>query len=171
MGSTRSSPNGKTQVGLPSSSALRDRCGPRGLPLLPALILIAAGCSTAYQPRRSGHIALVIHHGGAMYVLNGREVPIGPLGGDLPGLVSDVPTASASARRARRQLTVGVPGYVGGAGAVVTGLALSGPVGWVVLGAGVVMVGVSLTLMGAGLTNAVDAVNLHNDATASPLSP
>jgi hypothetical protein len=129
--------------------------------------LATGGCSTAYQPQRPGQIALMIHHGAAMYVKDGRQVPIGPLGGDLPSLVSDAPAATTAAHRARHQLSVGVPGYVGGAATVVTGLALSGPVGWVVLGVGAAVVGVSLTLIGAGVTNAVDAVNLHNDATAA----
>ena len=45
--------------------------------------------------------------------------------------------------------------------------ALSGPVGWVVLGVGAATAGTGLSLMGAGFTHAVDAVNLHNDAVSS----
>jgi hypothetical protein len=125
----------------------------------------AIGCSTAYQPRPSGRVSVAIHHGAAVYVKNGREVPIGPLGGELENLVADTPVAIHSAHRARNQLTAGVPSYVGGLGAVVVGLALSGPVGWLVLGVGAASAATGLTLIGAGFTNAVDAVNLHNDAT------
>jgi hypothetical protein len=97
-------------------------------------------------------------------VKNGREAPLGPLGGDLELLVAETPVAATAAHRARNQLAVGVPAYVGGVAAVVTGLLLAGPAGWIVLGCGAAAAGTGLSLMGAGVTNAVDAVNLHNDA-------
>jgi hypothetical protein len=127
----------------------------------------AIGCSTTYRPRSTGRVGLVVQHGGAMWEKDGRQVPIGPLGGDLEGLVSDVPVAAATAHRSRRQLTVGVPVYAGGIGVVVTGLALSGPLGWALLGLGAAAAATGLCVIGAGFTNAVDAVNIHNDVTAA----
>jgi hypothetical protein len=139
-----------------------------------ALTLLSTGsaCSTSYQPRPSGRIGLVIHNGAAMYVEDGRQIPIGPLGGALKPLVASSSLAAASADRAHTELAVGVPLYVGGVATLVVGLALSwSPVGWLVLGLGVASGGTGLGLMGAGVTNAVDAVNLHNDAvSATPVS-
>ena len=84
-------------------------------------------------------------------------------------LVEDTPAAAAHARTAHTQLAVGVPCYLGGVVGVAVGmLALSGPVGWVVLGSGVAVAGTGLGLMGSGATHAVDAVNLHNDAVDAP---
>jgi hypothetical protein len=115
-------------------------------------------------------LTVVIHHGAAMYVTNGHETPIGPLGGSLESLVAAEPAAAAQAHTARTELAVGVPCYLGGIAGVVVGIAvLSGPVGWVVLGVGAATAGTGLGFMGAGLTHAVDAVNLHNDAV-SPVS-
>jgi hypothetical protein len=54
-----------------------------------------------------------------------------------------------------------------GLAGVVVGLAvLSGPIGWVAIGVGAVTAGTGLGFMGAGLTHAVDAVNIHNDAAS-----
>ena len=131
------------------------------------LTLLQAGCSTTYQPRRSDQVGVVIHHAGAMYVKDGRELPIGPFNGDLEGLVAETPEAAAHARKGHTQFMFGVPGYLLGAAGVVVGVAaLSGPVGWVVIGAGAATAGTGLSLMGAGLTHAVDAVNIHNDAVS-----
>jgi len=63
---------------------------------------------------------------------------------------------------------VGVPAYLAGLGGVVLGLVLlTGPVGWVVVGLGGASAGTGLGLMGAGVTHAVDAVNLHNYAAGN----
>lgn len=133
--------------------------------LLPVgLGLSVFACGTTYQPRPSPRVGLVVHHGSVVYVQNGREEPIGAMGGDLPGLVAATPAAVAHARKARTELGVGVPSYVVGLGGVVLGLTvLSGPIGWVVLGVGAGVGGTGLGLMGAGVTNALDAVNIHND--------
>jgi hypothetical protein len=129
------------------------------------------GCASSYRPRADARVGLVIRHGSIAYTKAGREIPVGPFGGDLEGLVSDAPAATAPARRARHQLTAGVPMYVGGLGGVVVGiLALSGPVGWIVIGVGAAMGGSGLCLMGAGVTNGIDAVNIHNDAVLAPAS-
>jgi len=134
------------------------------------LFALTLGCGTSYQPRPSARLTVVIHHGAAMYVTNGHETPIGPLGGSLESLVAAEPAAAAQAHTARTELAVGVPCYLGGIAGVVVGIAvLSGPVGWVVLGVGAATAGTGLGFMGAGLTHAVDAVNLHNDAV-SPVS-
>jgi hypothetical protein len=147
-----------------------------GRPAVAPALLFALGfmtmggaCSTTYQPQqRSGRVVIVIHRGAALYVKDGRQEPIGPFGGDLPALVAETPEAATAAHRARNQLAAGVPIYVGGAAAIVTGLLLAGPVGWVVLGLGAASAATGLSLMGAGFTNAVDAVNLQNDATPAP---
>ena len=103
-----------------------------------------------------------------MYVEDGRQVPIGPLGGALQPLVASSSLAAASAARAHTELAVGVPLYVGGVATLVVGVALSwSPVGWVVLGLGAASGGTGLGLMGAGVTNAIDAVNIHNDAVSA----
>jgi hypothetical protein len=54
---------------------------------------------------------------------------------------------------------------VTGLGGVVVGiLALSGPIGWAVIGIGAATAGTGLGLMGAGVTRAIDATNIHNDS-------
>jgi hypothetical protein len=110
---------------------------------------------------------MVIHHGGAMYVKDGKETPIGVFGGGLSTLVGSSAAAEAHAHTARTELSVGVPCYVGGVTAVIVSLTLlSGPVGWVVLGVGAATGGTGLGLLGAGFTHVVDAVNIHNDAVS-----
>jgi hypothetical protein len=100
-----------------------------------------------------------------MFVKDGQEQPIGPFGGQLGALVADVPAAAAHAHTAHTRFAVGVPAYVTGLGGVVIGIAvLSGPIGWLVIGAGAATAGTGLGLMGNGLTHAIDAVNIHNDA-------
>jgi hypothetical protein len=108
---------------------------------------------------------VVIHHGAAMYVKDGKEQPIGPFSGHLEALVADVPAAAVHAETAHVRFMVGIPAYVVGLGGVVAGIALlSGPVGWLVIGAGAATSGTGLGLMGNGVTHAIDAVNIHNDA-------
>jgi hypothetical protein len=115
---------------------------------------------------------LAIRHGGPVYVKSALDFPIGPLGGPLEPLVADVPAAVEPARRARRQLSIGVPVYMGGIATVIVGVALSwSPLGWVVFGAGIASTGTGLGFMGAGVTNAVDAVNIHNDGVKDPAAP
>lgn len=110
---------------------------------------------------------LVIHHGAALYVQDGRELPVGPFSGNLPELVAGCPRAASHARTAHRELAVGTSAYLAGAAGVVVGiLALSGPAGWVTIGAGVAVGGTGVGLMGAALTHAIDAVNLFNDAAS-----
>lgn len=131
-------------------------------------VLLQAACSTTYQPRRSGQVGVVIHHAAAMFVQDGREHPIGPFTGDLEGLVREQPEAAAHAHKAHVQLMVGVPTYVTGAAGVIVGvLVLSGPVGWVVIGLGASALATGLGLMGAAVTEAIDAVNIHNDVAAA----
>jgi hypothetical protein len=126
--------------------------------------MAAVGCASSYQPRADARVGIIIRHGSIAYTKRGREVPVGPFGGDLEGLVADAPAATPPARRARHQLEAGVPMYVGGLGGVVVGiLVLSGPVGWIVIGVGAATGGTGLALMGAGVTNGIDAVNIHND--------
>jgi hypothetical protein len=130
-----------------------------------SVALLQVACSTTYQPRHTGRVGMVIHHGAAVYVKDGREVPIGPFSGDLEGLVADVPAAAAHAHTAHTQFAIGVPTYMTGLAGVVVGIAvLSGPIGWVVIGVGAATAGTGLGFMGTGLTHAVDAVNIHNDA-------
>ena len=127
--------------------------------------LLQAACSTTYQPRATGQVGVVIHHAAPMYVKDGREVPIGPFGGDLASLMADTPAAAMHARKANTQLYIGVPTYLTGVAGVIVGIAvLSGPVGWVVIGIGAATAGTGLGFMGSGVTHAVDAVNIHNDA-------
>ena len=147
------------------------RAGRAGVVLALSVALLELACSTTYQPRHTGRVGLVIHHGVAMYVKDGRELPIGPFNGELEGLVADVPAAAAHAHAAHTQFIIGVPAYMTGLGGVVVGIVvLSGPIGWVVIGVGAATAGTGLGLMGKGLTHAVDAVNIHNDA-ASDLRP
>lgn len=132
------------------------------------LACAAPACGTSYQPTPSARVGFVIHHGAMFYVKGGREVPIGPLGGALEPLVASSPPAASRAHSAHDQLMFGVPLYVGGLATVVIGLALAWtPVGWIVIGAGAASGGTGLGLIGAGVTNTVDAVNIHNDAEAS----
>jgi hypothetical protein len=139
------------------------------LALALAIACFSAACSTTYSPRPSGRIGVIIDHGAALYVKDGQRVPIGPLGGDLGSLVGSSPAAAARARRAHGQLAAGVPIYVGGIATLVIGLALSWtPLGWIVVGVGATSIGSGLGLMGAGFTNAVDAINIHNDAVGAP---
>jgi len=137
----------------------------KSIALATTIALIGLGCGTTYTPRATGHVGLVVSHGGAYYVKDGQRTPVGPLGGDLATLVAASPAAVTEARVARADLSIGVPCYVTGIGGVALGiLAFSGPVGWVVVGAGAAIGGTGLGLMGAGLTHALDAVNIHNDA-------
>jgi hypothetical protein len=137
--------------------------------MLAILACVAPACGTAYQPLPSARVGLVVRHGGAWYLKNGQEVPVSAFGGTLLPLVADVPAATVPASRAHKQLMVGVPLYVGGAASVVVGLALGlTPLGWIVLGAGAASGVTGLGLMGAGFTNTVDAVNIHNDAVSKP---
>jgi hypothetical protein len=139
------------------------------LPLAAAISCVA--CGTTYQPATSSHIGIVIHRGAAFYIKDGREVPIGPLGGALEPLVETSPEAAAHAHRAFTQLSVGVPLYFLSAAAVIVGLASSRPsVHWTLIGAGAAGGGTGLTLIGAGFTNILDAVNIYND-TAPPRAP
>jgi len=145
--------------------------GFRAVAALGAVATLCGACSTTYQPRSSERIGLVIRHGGASYTKEGRERPVGPLGGDLSSLVAGEPDAVALAHRSRAELAVGVPAYLCGVVAIVTGLALRKPAGWFVLGGGVAVGATGLVLMGAGFTNAVDAVNVYNDAQTSDQRP
>lgn len=130
-----------------------------------------ASCGTAYQPRPSPRIGIVIHHGAAFYVKNGQEVVIGPLGGALEPLVATSPPALARAHRGYLQLAFGVPLYLGGAASVFVGLVTSRvPLKWTLVGAGAASAGTGLGLIGSGFLNAVDAVNIYNDS-ASPTGP
>lgn len=133
---------------------------------------LSAACSTSYQPRPSARVGFVIHNGAAMYVKDGHETPIGPLGGALEPLVAGAPPAAARAHRAHNQLAAGVPLYAGGLAIVVVGVTLSwSPLGWIVVGAGAASLASGLGLMGAGVTNVADAINLHNDSIDAPASP
>lgn len=140
--------------------------GPRQA-ILPGLILLwlLAACSTTYQPKHTGRVALGIHHAAAVYVKDGQAKAVGPFSGELPGLVAETPAAAVQAHRANRQFQIGIPFYLTGVGGVLVGaIVLSGPVGWLVLGGAVSVLATGLGFMGAGLTNAIDAVNIHNDA-------
>jgi len=121
------------------------------------------GCGTVYTPTLSPRVGLVIRNGGAWYVKDGHETAIGPLGGDLRALVGSDPDAERYATRSRHQLAVGVPAYVCGLAAVVVGVALAKPAGWIVAGAGAGLTATGIGLIGAGAVNAVDAVNVYND--------
>ena len=148
-----------------STQTATNRTGCAALGLASTLACLQVACSTTYQPGRMGRVGVVIYHGAAMYVKDGKEQPIGPFSGHLEALVADVPAAAAHAGTAHTRFVVGVPAYVVGLGGVVVGLAvLSGPVGWLVMGVGAATSGTGLGLMGNGLTHAIDAVNIHNDA-------
>jgi hypothetical protein len=148
---------------------MRPRKAKTPVVLASALIALQTfACGTVYLPAPSPRIGLVIHHVGAWYVKDGRETAIGPLGGDLEALVASEPEARRFARRSRHELAVGVPAYVCGLAAVVVGLAIAKPAGWIVGGAGAVAAGTGVGLMGAGLVDAVDAVNVYNDHATAP---
>ena len=128
-------------------------------------VAVAGACGTTYQPRASGRVSLVIHHGSARYVKNGVETAVGAFGGGLRPLVADTPAAAAEAQTAHTELMIGTPAYLTGVTAIVIGLVvLSGPAGWIVIGAGAAVGGTGVGLMGAGFTHTVDAMNIHNDA-------
>jgi len=129
--------------------------------------LACAACGTSYQPKPSPRITLVVHGGGISFAKNGSASPVGPLGGALPDLVVG-DEAVRAARRARHELVFGVPAYVLGFTAAIIGFSLAKPAGWLVGGAGIVLGGSGLAFMGAGAVNAIDAVNLSNDAVSPP---
>ena len=132
--------------------------------MLAAMLALGVACGTTYQPRPSPRIGLVVHGGTLNYVQNGREIPVGPLGGDLGALVGGNSCAAAEARTARKQLAVGVPAYLVGIGAVILSVWLiDGNERWVGVGAGAAVAGTGLGLMGAGFTHLLDAVNIHAD--------
>jgi hypothetical protein len=138
--------------------------------LVAVVAWLGGGCGTVYQPRPSARVVLVIHHGAALYVKNGQEVPIGPLGGAIEPLIESSPQAVERAHRARRELAFGVPCYLAGAGSVIVGLTSSRwspSLRWTLIGAGAVSGGTGLGLIGAGVTNIVDAVNIYNDSLSS----
>lgn len=137
---------------------------------LAAALAASAACGTTYAPPPSPRIALVVHGGGIRYRVEGRETPVSAFGGTLVPLVASDDEAVRYARRARRELTLGVPAYILGAAAIATGLALHKPAGWWVAGGGVLAVGVGLGAIGAGVVNTVDAVNVYNDRVA-PSAP
>jgi hypothetical protein len=148
-----------------TNRSANERTGRAALGLVSTLAWLQVACSTTFQPERTGRVGVVIHHGAAMYVKDGKEQPIGPFSGHLEALVADVPAAAAHARTAHTRFVVGVPAYVTGLGCVVVGIAvLSGPIGWLVIGSGAATSATGLGLMGNGLTHAIDAVNIHNDA-------
>ena len=152
-----------------SNRAAAGRAGVVGVGLAMAWSQVA--CSTTYQPQHTGRVGVVVRHAAPFYVKDGREVPIGPFGGDLESLVTDTPAAVAHARKAHTQLAIGVPTYLTGITGVIIGIAvLSGPVGWVVIGVGALTAGTGLGFIGSGFTHATDAVNIHNDAV-SDISP
>ncbi|HJX64145.1 MAG TPA: hypothetical protein VJ860_09360 [Polyangia bacterium] len=151
--------------------ALAGREGRVGVTVALTVALLQAACSTTYQPRPTGRVGLVIHYAAPVYVKDGREVPIGPFGGDLASLVADTPAAATHARKSHTQLAIGVPTYLTGVAGVIVGIAvLSGPVGWVVIGVGALTAGTGLGFMGSGVAHSIDAVNIHNDA-ASEIRP
>lgn len=157
----------RAAAGLGGWFGLLGRCFDHLLAAAAAIACLSGGiaCSTTYQPVTGGRVGIVVRHGAAFYIKDGRAVPIGPLGGDLEPLVESSPPAAAHARRAFRQLSVGVPLYLLSAAAVVTGIASSRPVPhWTLIGAGAAGGVTGLGLMGAGFTNLVDAVNIYNDA-------
>ena len=135
---------------------------------LAAGIVLACGgaCGTAYRPATSPRIQLVVHGGGAWYLKDGNETAVGPFGGDLTALVSNDDEALRYARRARRELAVGVPAYMIGVATVAVGLFVGKPTGWAIAGSGAAVGAVGLGLLGAGFLNAVDAVNKYNDHVA-----
>ena len=143
---------------------------------MPWLLALAVGycstaCGTAYQPRPSSRIAIVIHHGAAFYVKNGQEVVVGPFGGALEPLVASSPPALARAHRAYLKLSFGVPLYVSGAASVLVGLVTSRvPLKLTLIAAGAASAGTGLGLIGSGFLNAVDAVNIYNDSVAASSS-
>jgi len=160
--------NGREPAGSRWSLRRADLLG-RWFPLAVAIGCLA--CGTTHQPATSGRIGIVIHHGAAFYIKDGREVPIGPLGGALEPLVETSPDAVSHARRAGRQLGVGVPLYLLSAAAIIVGVTSSrATLRWTFIGTGAAGGATGLSLMGAGLTNIVDAVNIYNDA-ATPRAP
>ncbi|MEP6652810.1 MAG: hypothetical protein ABJA82_05600 [Myxococcales bacterium] len=134
-----------------------------------AAVSLPVACSTTYQPQHTGRVAIGIDHAAAVYVKDGHAVSLGPFSGALEALVAETPAAAAHAHTAHRQFQIGIPAYLVGAGGVIGGVVLlSGPIGWVVIGTGAAALGTGLGFMGAGLTHAIDAMNLHNDAVSAP---
>jgi hypothetical protein len=137
---------------------------------LVAALAASAACGTTYAPPPSPRIALVVHGGGIHFRSCGRDTPVSAFGGTLEPLVASDDDAVRYARRARRELTLGVPGYLVGAAALATGLALHKPAGWYVAGGGVLAIGVGLGAIGAGVVNTIDAINIYDDRV-TPSAP
>jgi hypothetical protein len=128
-------------------------------------LVLGAGCGTTYRPQPTERISVVIRGIAPMYMKSGKATPIMLLDDNLVGLVEDTPAAAEHARVAHRDMTIGAPTYLGGVTALGVGVFfLSGPVGWAVLGAGVLAAGTGLVFLGRGTANVVDAMNIHNDA-------
>jgi hypothetical protein len=130
------------------------------------LALAVAGCSTTHQPRDTARIGVFIRNGGAYFTKSGKLTPVGPFAGSLDELMAPAsPEAARLARRGTTQLRVGIPMYIAGFAGVVLSLAvISGDARWPVAAAGALSFGTGLSLMGAGFTNLIDSVNVHNDA-------
>jgi hypothetical protein len=141
--------------------------GARGAAALALATGLAAGCSTTHQPRPDPRIGLVIRNGGAYYVKDGQLTNVGPFGGDLERLVAVSPEAARLAHRGHIELAVGVPLYlIGFAGVFATLAMVQNDARWPLVATGGVVTFGGLTLMGAGFTNVLDAVNAHNDTVA-----
>jgi hypothetical protein len=87
--------------------------------------------------------------------------------------VASSPPAVSLAQRSRSQLAAGVPLYVAGVAAVVVGLLASpspAALKWGLVGGGAGAGVTGIVLMGAGVTNAVDSVNVYNDAAGTGAS-
>jgi hypothetical protein len=141
--------------------------GARGAVALALATALTAGCSTTHQPRPDPGIGLVIRNGGAYYVQNGQLTNVGPFGGDLERLVAASPEAARLAHRGHIELAIGVPLYLIGFAGVFTTLAIvQNDARWPLVAAGGVVTFSGLSLMGAGFTNVLDAINAHNDTVA-----
>lgn len=139
-----------------------------------ALAMGLPACSSSYVPARSPHLAVTQHAGGFTYIRDGQRFSGGLIGGGLEDAVRGVPRAEDAARSYARETGWGLGTALGGAGLMLTGLAIFPrlePTVWNTRAyTGLSLVGLGLAVYTTGLILVVnaaprqwDAINIYND--------
>ena len=143
---------------------------------LGVMVLIAAqalvACTSAYQPRRTSHVAMVMEAGRFQLDRNGQRYDLGLFGGDLEEAVAPHAAAMDHAATYRHQLLGGFALSVAAAVPLGVGLGMTldqnarGTESWTgpsqLVGAVVAYV-VGLSLVTGAQTHLYDAINEYND--------
>jgi hypothetical protein len=152
------------------------------------LTLASTGCSTAYIPRPSSRVQVIMKGGVPAYVREGKVYEGGIFGGDLDEAVKGNPEAESHARAYQNGLLGGFLSTVVGAVSLGAGLGLYGinlgrstdqrdataqNVGVALLVGGLAAYVAGLVLITTAQPHQWDAINVYNDALpdASRLPP